>query len=188
MWVTDRVQRGEEAPTQGGRMRIVACRAAAGAGTAVWRRSLAARLAPRTTSRVPRTPGSVPRSRTRSATAVSTPAMTSRRCSSIRTRPARAIRTSTRSSCRRTRRSSRFRAGSAATWNFQLHPAFWLGMAMCDTQSAPEYQHTRCTPDSDAKSSTTRTRLRPTTSATIRAPRSWRCSSTRPVGCPGRPE
>src|SRR5947209_866479 len=23
-------------------------------------------------------------------------------------------------------------------WNFQLHPAFWFGMAMCDTQSYPE--------------------------------------------------
>jgi hypothetical protein len=39
--------------------------------------------------------------------------------------------------------------GTGATWNFQLHPAFWLGMAMCDTQSAPEYQHDSCTPDSD---------------------------------------
>jgi len=27
--------------------------------------------------------------------------------------------------------------GSGGTWNFQLHPAFWLGMAMCDDQSAP---------------------------------------------------
>jgi hypothetical protein len=40
-------------------------------------------------------------------------------------------------------------AGTGATWNFQLHPAFWLGMAMCDTQSFPEYTNT-CTPDSDA--------------------------------------
>jgi hypothetical protein len=39
--------------------------------------------------------------------------------------------------------------GSGATWNFQLHPAFWFGMAMCDTQSAPEFQHSSCTPDSD---------------------------------------
>jgi hypothetical protein len=38
--------------------------------------------------------------------------------------------------------------GSGATWNFQLHPAFWFGMAMCDTQSFPEYT-TACTPDSD---------------------------------------
>ena len=39
--------------------------------------------------------------------------------------------------------------GTGGTFNFQLHPTFWLGMAMCDTQSAPEYT-TTCTPDSDA--------------------------------------
>ena len=33
-------------------------------------------------------------------------------------------------------------------YNFQLHPAFWFGMAMCDTQSYPE-QLTGCTPNSD---------------------------------------
>jgi hypothetical protein len=38
--------------------------------------------------------------------------------------------------------------GSGGTWNFQLHPAFWFGMAMCDTQSYPLYTST-CTPDSD---------------------------------------
>ncbi len=27
--------------------------------------------------------------------------------------------------------------GHGGTWNFQLHPAFWFGMAMCDDQSAP---------------------------------------------------
>jgi hypothetical protein len=27
--------------------------------------------------------------------------------------------------------------GSGGTYNFQLHPAFWFGMAMCDDQSAP---------------------------------------------------
>jgi hypothetical protein len=27
--------------------------------------------------------------------------------------------------------------GSGSTWDFQLHPAFWFGMAMCDDQSAP---------------------------------------------------
>ncbi len=37
-------------------------------------------------------------------------------------------------------------AGKA--FNFQLHPAFWFGMAMCDTQSYPE-QLSTCTPDSD---------------------------------------
>jgi hypothetical protein len=40
-------------------------------------------------------------------------------------------------------------AGTGATWNFQLHPAFWLGMALCDNQSAPEFTHAPCTPDSD---------------------------------------
>jgi hypothetical protein len=41
-------------------------------------------------------------------------------------------------------------AGTGATWNFQLHVAFWLGMALCDNQSAPEFTHAPCTPDSDA--------------------------------------
>ena len=40
--------------------------------------------------------------------------------------------------------------GSGSTWNFQLHPAFWFGMAMCDTQSFPEYDMSNCTPDSDS--------------------------------------
>ncbi|HLX39716.1 MAG TPA: hypothetical protein VKR42_04250, partial [Ktedonobacteraceae bacterium] len=35
------------------------------------------------------------------------------------------------------------------SFNFQLHPAFWFGMAMCDTQSYPELLST-CTPDSNA--------------------------------------
>ena len=35
------------------------------------------------------------------------------------------------------------------TLNFELHPAFWFGMAMCDTQSYPETVST-CTPDSDS--------------------------------------
>jgi hypothetical protein len=39
--------------------------------------------------------------------------------------------------------------GTGGTWNFQLHPTFWLGMAMCDNQSAPEFTHVPCTPDSD---------------------------------------
>jgi hypothetical protein len=41
-------------------------------------------------------------------------------------------------------------AGTAGTWNFQLHPAFWVGMALCDNQSAPEYTAAPCTPDTDA--------------------------------------
>jgi hypothetical protein len=46
--------------------------------------------------------------------------------------------------------------GTGATWNFQLHPAFWLGMAMCDDQSAPNPggspgagPNIKCVPDSD---------------------------------------
>jgi hypothetical protein len=39
--------------------------------------------------------------------------------------------------------------GHGATWNFQLHPAFWFGMAMCDSQSFPEVT-TVCQPDTDA--------------------------------------
>jgi hypothetical protein len=41
-------------------------------------------------------------------------------------------------------------AGTGGTWNFQLHPAFWLGMALCDNQSAPEFTHDPCVADSDA--------------------------------------
>ena len=46
--------------------------------------------------------------------------------------------------------------GSGGTFNFQLHPAFWVGMAMCDDQSAPNPSGSTqagpnipCTPDSD---------------------------------------
>ena len=35
------------------------------------------------------------------------------------------------------------------TFNFELHPAFWFGMALCDTQSYPEQVRT-CTPNSDS--------------------------------------
>lgn len=37
----------------------------------------------------------------------------------------------------------------SVTWNFELHPAFWFGMAMCDNQSGPEYTN-QCPPDSDS--------------------------------------
>jgi hypothetical protein len=40
------------------------------------------------------------------------------------------------------------RSIASGTWNFQLHPAFWFGMAMCDTQSYPNVSST-CTADSD---------------------------------------
>jgi hypothetical protein len=45
--------------------------------------------------------------------------------------------------------------GTGGTFNFQLHPAFWFGMAMCDDQSAPNPggssvgSNILCTPDSD---------------------------------------
>jgi hypothetical protein len=39
--------------------------------------------------------------------------------------------------------------GTGGTFNFQLHIAPWFGMAMCDSQSFPEYTDT-CTPDSDS--------------------------------------
>jgi hypothetical protein len=35
------------------------------------------------------------------------------------------------------------------SWSFQLTPAFWFGMAMCDTQSYPQ-QVSTCKPDSDS--------------------------------------
>jgi hypothetical protein len=46
-------------------------------------------------------------------------------------------------------------AGSGGTWNFQLRPAFWFGMALCDDQSAPNPGGSSvgaqipCTPNSD---------------------------------------
>jgi hypothetical protein len=50
--------------------------------------------------------------------------------------------------------------GTGGTFNFQLHPAFWVGMTVCDDQSAPNpggstvngvsLPNLPCTPDSDA--------------------------------------
>jgi hypothetical protein len=46
--------------------------------------------------------------------------------------------------------------GKGGTFNFQLHPTFWFGMAMCDDQSAPNPGGSSigptvpCTPNSDA--------------------------------------
>ena len=81
--------------------------------------------------------------------------------------------------------------GSGGTWNFQLHPAFWFGMAMCDDQGDPNPggspsagPNIPCTPDATATSSTAPTRPRPTTSGGTRARHSWRCSSTRRDGSP----
>ena len=38
---------------------------------------------------------------------------------------------------------------SPVTWDFQLHPAFWFGMIICNAGSYPE-QTQSCTPDSDS--------------------------------------
>jgi len=39
--------------------------------------------------------------------------------------------------------------GGPTIWNFQLHPAFWYGMALCDSESSPLFTH-RCEPDTDS--------------------------------------
>src|SRR5262249_30519556 len=39
--------------------------------------------------------------------------------------------------------------GTGGTFNFQLHPAFWFGMVLCDSQSSPNFTHV-CNPDTDA--------------------------------------
>jgi hypothetical protein len=48
--------------------------------------------------------------------------------------------------------------GSGGTFNFQLHPTFWLGMVMCDSQGSPNpdgaaltgHKTVPCKPDSDS--------------------------------------
>jgi hypothetical protein len=40
--------------------------------------------------------------------------------------------------------------GTGGTFNFQLRPTFWLGMALCDNESAPEFTHAPCVPNTDA--------------------------------------
>jgi hypothetical protein len=40
--------------------------------------------------------------------------------------------------------------GTGGTFNFQNRIAFWLGMALCDNQSSPEFTHAPCTPNSDS--------------------------------------
>src|SRR5919198_6655420 len=39
--------------------------------------------------------------------------------------------------------------GTGGTYNFQNRIAFWFGMDLCDNQSAPEFTHDPCVPDSD---------------------------------------
>lgn len=38
---------------------------------------------------------------------------------------------------------------NGVTWSFELHPAFWAGMAMCDSQSDPNFTNV-CNPSTDA--------------------------------------
>jgi hypothetical protein len=40
--------------------------------------------------------------------------------------------------------------GTGGTFNFQDRIAFWFGLALCDNQSAPEFTHDPCTPNSDS--------------------------------------
>jgi hypothetical protein len=40
--------------------------------------------------------------------------------------------------------------GTGGVWNFELRPTFWFGMTLCDSESAPEYTHDKCVPDTDA--------------------------------------
>lgn len=39
--------------------------------------------------------------------------------------------------------------GTGGTFNLQLHRAFWFGMAICDSESAPNFAKT-CVPNTDA--------------------------------------
>src|SRR3954454_14742938 len=38
---------------------------------------------------------------------------------------------------------------NGVTWDFMLRAAYWFGMVICDTESAPNFQNDHCTPDSD---------------------------------------
>jgi hypothetical protein len=38
---------------------------------------------------------------------------------------------------------------NGVAWDFELRATYWFGMILCDSQSAPEYTHAECTPDSD---------------------------------------
>jgi hypothetical protein len=64
------------------------------------------------------------------------------------------------------------------SFNFELHPAFWFGMAMCDTQSYPE-QVSTCSPDSDTNI------VDPAISPKHAGTALWRCNSILQVGCHG---
>lgn len=78
--------------------------------------------------------------------------------------------------------------GSGGTWNFQLRPTFWFGMAMCDDQSAPNPGDPMSAQTSSALQPVTATSLtnqiRKTriTSESTPVRRLWRCSSTHQAG------
>ena len=76
--------------------------------------------------------------------------------------------------------------GTGGTFNFQLRPAFWFGMAMCDSQSAPN-PGMPCKPDTNANSSIVPIPPPPITSASTRVPHSWKCNSIHPAGSLGSP-
>ena len=69
----------------------------------------------------------------------------------------------------------------AKGYDFELHPTFWFGMALCDTQSYPE-QSSKCTPDSDSNI------VNPAQGSRERRARHLRsCSSTHPAMSPNSP-
>ncbi len=71
--------------------------------------------------------------------------------------------------------------GDPTVWNFQLHPAFWFGMALCDSESFPNFSN-RCIPDSDDNIFDDGNPIRRITSAVTREQLSWSCSSIPRVG------
>jgi len=75
--------------------------------------------------------------------------------------------------------------GKGGVFNFQLHPTFWFGVALCDSQSAPNFTNV-CFPGPTRTSSTTQTRMRPIGSGITRERHLSKCSSIRRDGL-GRP-
>jgi hypothetical protein len=69
--------------------------------------------------------------------------------------------------------------GSGPTWNFQLRPTFWFGLALCDTESAPEFTK-QCKADSDKNDLVGLDPSKPDY-ISIREPRTWSSSSTDPA-------
>ena len=93
----------------------------------------------RRSARKPSNPGTTPDS---------IPATTSPRCCSTQPFQARATPTSINLTLPKDPPTLPKQDGTGGTWNFQLHPAFWFGMAMCDDQSAP-LPGAACPADSD---------------------------------------